>query len=39
MENRIPESSNVEIVGEFKASRFGNNGFKKGVRPSDLAVK
>ena len=36
LEDKIPEKSNVEIVGEFKPSPFRNNGFKKGVKPEDL---
>ena len=39
LENRIADRSNVEIVGEYKASRFAGNGFKKGVRPSQLSMK
>lgn len=39
MEERIAEVSNVAIVGEYKATRFGNNLFKKGVRPSQLSMK
>jgi hypothetical protein len=39
MEDKIPEKSNVEIVGEFKPSPFRNNGFVKGVRPEDLKMK
>ncbi|MBI1830088.1 MAG: hypothetical protein HYR84_01395 [Planctomycetes bacterium] len=39
MEARIAASSNVEIVGEYKASRFAGGGFKKGVRPSQLSMK
>ena len=40
MESRIPERSNVEVVGEFKPSRFGfrkPEEWKPGVRPADLA--
>jgi hypothetical protein len=39
MEERIAAMSNVEIVGEYKASRFGNKGYKEGVRPSHLSLK
>ena len=35
----ISPKANVDFVGEFKASPFRGGGFKKGVRPSDLAVK
>lgn len=36
MENQIPALSNVGVVGEFIPTPFGNNRFKKGVRPEDL---
>jgi type 1 glutamine amidotransferase len=39
LENKIPAKSNVEYVGEFKPTFFGNNKFKKGVKPSDLELK
>jgi hypothetical protein len=39
MEDKIPAKTNVEIVGEYKPSPFGFNGFQKGVRPGDLAIK
>jgi hypothetical protein len=39
MEERIAAMSNVGIVGEYKASRFGNKGYKEGVRPSHLSLK
>jgi hypothetical protein len=39
LENKIPERANVELVGEYKPSPFKGNGFKKGVKPSDLAGK
>jgi hypothetical protein len=39
LEERIPAMSNVEIVGEYTATRFGNNLFKKGIRPSQLLMK
>jgi hypothetical protein len=37
LEHKIPEKSDVTIVGEYKPSPFGFGGFKKGVKPSDLA--
>lgn len=37
MEDKIPEKANVEIVGEYKPTRFGFNAFKKGVKPADHA--
>lgn len=36
LESKIPEKTNVDIVGEFKASPFRNNGFKPNVKPADL---
>lgn len=36
MEDKIPAKSNVEIVGAFEPRSFKNNGFKPGVKPSDL---
>lgn len=37
LENQIPEKSDVAIVGDYQPTRFGFNGFKKGVKPADLA--
>jgi hypothetical protein len=39
MEARIPEKSKVDLVGEYKASPFRPNGFVKGLKPSDHALK
>ena len=39
MESQIPAKSNVEIVGQFKASPFRGNGFVKGLKPGDHAIK
>lgn len=36
LEDHIPEKSDVTIVGTFEPSPFKNNGFKQGVKPSDL---
>ncbi|MFO0969461.1 MAG: ThuA domain-containing protein [Gemmataceae bacterium] len=37
MESAIPaEGANVDIIGTFAPRPFGNNGFRKGVRPGDL---
>lgn len=38
MEDRIPERSNVEIVGEYDPSPFAFGGFRKSVKPSDHAM-
>jgi Trehalose utilisation len=37
MEDKIPEKSNVEIVGEYKPTNFGFNGYVKGRKPADYA--
>jgi hypothetical protein len=37
LEDGIPERSKVDLVGEYQPSPFKANGFKKGVKPSDLA--
>ncbi|MGC8644568.1 MAG: ThuA domain-containing protein [Isosphaeraceae bacterium] len=37
LEDKIPEKSNVAIVGEYKPLSFGFGAHKKGVRPEDLA--
>jgi hypothetical protein len=36
LEGRIPEKSDVAIVGSFEPSSFKTDGFKKGVKPADL---
>jgi hypothetical protein len=36
-EDKIPAKSNVDLVGEYKPRPFGNDGFKQGVKPADLA--
>lgn len=37
MEDKIADNSNVELVGTFAPSPFKFGGFKKGVKPADLA--
>lgn len=39
LENKIPDRSNVDLVGEYRPSKFSFGGFVKGVKPSDLAEK
>lgn len=39
IESRIPALSNVDYVGDYQPSHFGFQGFKKGVKPSDLKLK
>ena len=37
LEDKIPEKSNVALVGEFKPTKFGFNGCVKGRKPADYA--
>ena len=39
MEDKIPEKSNVELVGEYKPTPFGFKKFKKGTKPADYNLK
>ncbi|MHB1422446.1 MAG: ThuA domain-containing protein [Gemmataceae bacterium] len=39
MEEKIADKSNVEIVGEYKPLPFRGGGYRKGVKPADLAGK
>ena len=39
LEDRIPARTRVEIVGEFDPLPFGFKKFKRGVKPSDHAMK
>lgn len=34
LEDKIPEKSNVELVGDYQPSAFSFGGFKKGVKPA-----
>ena len=34
----VPARADVNYVGEFKGTMYGNNKFKKGVKPADLAL-
>jgi len=36
LESRIPERSNVDLVGEFEPTPFGFNGARKGLKPGDM---
>lgn len=38
MEEKIPERANVEIVGQYQPTGFGFGKYRKGVKPSDLAM-
>jgi hypothetical protein len=35
----VPQKANVEIIGDFKPTMYGFNGFVKGVKPSDHELK
>jgi hypothetical protein len=37
MEDKLPEKADVEIVGQYKPTPFGFDGYKRGVKPADLA--
>lgn len=39
LEDKIPEKSNVELVGEFKPLPYGFNGAAKGTKPADYSLK
>lgn len=39
MEQQLPEKASVEIVGEFKPTPFKVNGYTKGLKPKDHAIK
>jgi type 1 glutamine amidotransferase len=39
MEDKIPEKSNVDIVGQYEPHPFRGDGYIKGVKPSDLAAE
>jgi type 1 glutamine amidotransferase len=39
LEKEISPRLNVDVVGDYQPTRFGFNGFKKGVRPSQLQMK
>ena len=36
MEDRIPEKTNVDLVGTYSPTPFRFNGHRKGVTPADL---
>ena len=38
-ESRIDAKSNIDLVGDYQPSPFQMDGFKKGVKPSDLALR
>ena len=36
---KVPAKADVTIVGEFKPTMYGFNGFTKGVKPADFEMK
>jgi hypothetical protein len=34
----VPEKANVDYVDPFRPTKYGFNGFRKGVKPADLAI-
>ncbi|MEM8945117.1 MAG: ThuA domain-containing protein [Planctomycetota bacterium] len=38
LEMDVPQSADVRIVGEYEPTDYGFSGFRKGVKPSDLAM-
>ena len=39
LEGKIPDKSNVELVGDYQPSNFKPGGFKPGVKPEEHALK
>ena len=40
MEKDIPNAgTKVEIVGQYKPTKFAGNGYTKGIKPEDHALK
>jgi len=39
MEDKIPARSKVDLVGEYKPNNIGMGGHKKGLKPSDHAIR
>jgi hypothetical protein len=39
LEDKIPEKSKVDLVGEYKPLPYGFNGAAKGTKPADYALK
>jgi type 1 glutamine amidotransferase len=37
IEDKLPDKANVEIVGDYKPTPFGFDGYTRGVKPADLA--
>lgn len=39
MEDKIPDKSKVDIIGEYKPNEIGFGGHKKGLKPSDFQIR
>ena len=39
MEDKIPDKSKVDFVGEYNPNRIGMGGHKKGLQPSDHKLR
>lgn len=39
LEDKIPQQSCVDVVGQYKPRPFGGNRYQRGVKPSDHALK
>lgn len=39
MEDKIPAKGKVDLVGEYKPNNIGMGGYKKGLKPSDHAIR
>ncbi|MCS1411204.1 MAG: hypothetical protein M2R45_04401 [Verrucomicrobia subdivision 3 bacterium] len=39
MEDRIPERSNVDYIGEYRPAFYGFGSHQKDVKPTDLELK
>ncbi len=39
LEDKIADKSNVHLVGTYQPTKFGFNGFRKGVKPSDYLAR
>ncbi len=39
MENEIPQKSNVELVGDYRPTKFGFGAYTKGIKPSAHALR
>ena len=39
MEDKIPAQAKVDLVGEYRPSKIGMGGFRKGLKPEDHRIK